>query len=394
MPNQKELNYKKITIISIIVFIVISIVFIVVTIINHLKSAQIQILVAPTFAKVQIDGKTYPSSKSLNFFPSDNELTANISADGFISQEVKITPSKNSTSYIYVVLEHESDDTWYNATEKETDRKQAVLDSLSSAEVEKFVQKYPVTSILPYINNQNNITTYRIDYGNIEGCKADICLKITDYTGENKENALKYLSDNGFNPDNFEIIYENTAQNYQDNPITNYLPFKTLFDITYNYSASNELLIAVESPQTYFDEAITKLKEFSQTAYVVGSNKTIAEYNIKFNYSNFSNPFENTFVANSETDPINYIRTGFSNINPEYNFQIQQGTQEGNYYYTTVTIGSYSQFSQVTFRIILVKNNDSWQLSSSPQPIITTTHAKEIPLDILNKVNALPFPKV
>ena len=48
-----------------------------------------------------------------------------------------------------------------------------------------------------------------IDGGMFDGCEGTFCLKITDTTGGNYERAIQMIKEKGFNPDDYEIIYEN-----------------------------------------------------------------------------------------------------------------------------------------------------------------------------------------
>lgn len=79
-------------------------------------------------------------------------------------------------------------------------------------EAKSYSNNHPIIEKLPIIyanyDAQYNYTEYRIDGGEFEGCKTNFCLKITDTTGGNYEAALNKIREAGFNPNDFQILYE------------------------------------------------------------------------------------------------------------------------------------------------------------------------------------------
>ena len=72
--------------------------------------------------------------------------------------------------------------------------------------------RYPIISILPIVyaeyDDEYDYTEYRIDGGSFSDCDRDFCLKITDVTGGNMDHAKAKIRNAGFNPDDFQILYE------------------------------------------------------------------------------------------------------------------------------------------------------------------------------------------
>ena len=78
----------------------------------------------------------------------------------------------------------------------------------------KYSEDHPIVEKMPiiyakYEDGYKKYTEFRIDAGKFENCKKDFCLKISDTTGGNYEKALEEIRKAGFEPKDFEIIYEN-----------------------------------------------------------------------------------------------------------------------------------------------------------------------------------------
>lgn len=379
--QEKPILSKK-TIKTIIIATICGFIFIIALfIIDRVRNATIEILVAPTFAKVEINGKTYPSKKTIKTTPKDEEFTAIVSADGFETKEITFKVEKNQTSYIYVSLNNkESGEQWYlNQSGEEYDRFVMVEEALLEIASDDFTKQYPIVTILPYINSEDG---YRIDYGDYEGCEGGFCLQITDNTGENHEKALQYIRDNGFVPDDYQIVYKNILQSEDNNPIINYLPYEEGFTLDYSYAMNGSLIISINSPQASLDQAVGILTDLARLA----EHGTVSEYNIQFTYQDFSYPFQNPGNSN-DSNPKSFLSSIYNDVET---LQVGNGAVIDDYYYTTLIIGTTENRDLATFKVILKRNGSSWELLSQPYPILTTSNTpKNIPLDILNTANNL-----
>ncbi len=171
-------------------------------------------------------------------------------------------------------------------------------------------------------------------------------------------------------------IAEGEAQR-KEWPILSFLPQNNILYSLGYILENNSLTITVRSSNTYLDSALDELFSLAQAP------QTIATYDVKL--TDFPNRLTN-FVKNTDTNPIEYLRTGYKHI-PE--LSIQTGQQNGEYYYTTILVGSEEDYMQVTYRAILKKIENSWELTSTPYPVVTTTNHPDIPLEILNLTNSL-----
>ncbi len=184
--------------------------------VNSLRfSAELKIVVAPTFAKVEINGRKFSSEEIAKVEPG--ETTAKITADGFQSQEINLNIVEDGENNLYAYLLPEGDEglSWYAKDDAEGMRLTAVSDALSDIERAEYLKRYPITAMLPLqvveeTSEKYTWRTYRIDSGKFEGCQSDFCVKITDETGGNHDAALQKIRDAGYNPDDYEIIYQYT----------------------------------------------------------------------------------------------------------------------------------------------------------------------------------------
>lgn len=216
MEEDRIIKQRRIAlVITVLLFISLIIFGIITYIINSQKTASIEILVAPSSAKIEINQKTYKNQKTTRIKPG--EQTATISADGFTTQTVNINLIDNQTTKLYIILNPESgNENWYNNHPEDSTIVSIISDYYVTIEQNEYLAKYPITSILPIQIVEVNPITYdwtefRIDYGKFDTCKSDFCLKITDSTGGNRERALQEIRDKGFDPDIYQVIYEYQA---------------------------------------------------------------------------------------------------------------------------------------------------------------------------------------
>lgn len=182
--------------------------------INMLYSATLDIVVVPTEAKILINGEEYKNGVYQNV--RTGKAKVNISLDGFETQEFEIELKRDERTRVYTYLE--GDAGWYEGMDEDSSY---LLDIINEYKGEQqtveLKDKYPIMSDIPivyerYLNNYTEYVSYRIDGGEYEGCEQEFCLKITDISGGNYERALKSIREKGYNPSDYEIIYEDVSQ--------------------------------------------------------------------------------------------------------------------------------------------------------------------------------------
>lgn len=174
--------------------------------------ATVDLLVAPVSSKITINNKEYKNGQH-KLTPGEYEVI--ISKEDFNTKTFKLSLKAGKTTNLHTFLDQTDGlETWYiNHNEDDLIRTQ-IGDEQATKASEKYNKKYPIVSVLPLIyadyDDNYNYTEYRIDGGKYDECKKEFCLKITDSTGGNEEKAKRFIQENGFDPNDYEIIYEYT----------------------------------------------------------------------------------------------------------------------------------------------------------------------------------------
>lgn len=211
---QTEKTPLKYIIIGAIVFAGIIIFVITSYIINSTYSATLSTTIAPSTAVLTIDGKTYKINQTIKLKPADN-ITATISAEGFETQEVSISLTKDETTTLALYLTPEDGDlSWYYSRPAENSLLLTVGGIQAAEAAREYAEKYPISEILPITFTETDPfwAEYSINGGAFSDCKdnKEFCIIITDTTGKYRDRAIKAIQDKGFNPNDYEIIYQYT----------------------------------------------------------------------------------------------------------------------------------------------------------------------------------------
>lgn len=176
-------------------------------------TTEIEIRVAPASASVFIDNKLYGNG---TFRISSGIHHIKIEKEGFISKEFTFDTATSNKLYTYL-LEPNNSYNWYLTHSDDALLLTSIGDYESTLISDAFNSKYPIMASLPIIyahyDEQYDYTEFRIDGGELAECDNHFCLKITDTTGGNYELAKQKIIDAGFNPDDYQIIYEYTPIN-------------------------------------------------------------------------------------------------------------------------------------------------------------------------------------
>jgi hypothetical protein len=208
--NTKQRKIIKGTIIFLVtLFIGIIIYSVTDLIINADKTANIEILVAPSDAKVEIDGKSYSTKANIRIKPGT--YAVKIEKDGFISFNGSITANADETSYLYEFLnEQDENGTYYKDNENEAGRAQQVSDKKADIFHETYNGTDNIWNVTPYDNYQGGYKIYaeKDESGNP-------IIKVYLYTCSNdrlaklKDKALEYLEEQKIDLKKYKIEYSN-----------------------------------------------------------------------------------------------------------------------------------------------------------------------------------------
>jgi len=181
-----------------------------VTALSLKDTTEIELRVAPASATITIDDKVYQNG---TFRISSGTHTIKIEKSGFTTKSYAFDTAKTTKIYDYL-LEEDGGYTWYLNHKEDALLLTSIGDYEAKLESEKYKSNYPVSTVLPIIyanyDEEYNYTEYRIDGGSFTGCDTDFCIKVTDTTGGNLDAAKQRIRDAGFNPDDYQILYELT----------------------------------------------------------------------------------------------------------------------------------------------------------------------------------------
>ena len=136
-------------------------------------------------------------------------------------------------------------------------------------------------------------------------------------------------------------------------PILKRLPVKnTLYTIGYTIK-DNRLKIFVDSTDTNIETALKKLASFT--------DKPLSSYDIEI--KNPKNPFEGNFVENSAIDPVEFLKSGYQNVD----FNIVNVAQNGEEYVVKITTGKEEFYNLIHYTTVLKKSDNGLELASEPK---------------------------
>ena len=200
---------------AVIIIIAISVFFIVM---DRINSATVNILVAPSIAKVKVGGKVLGSYGSFKMQPG--EYTVEVSADGFETKtsEIVAVADKTVNVRVYLMPTDESSN-WYEEHEHDA----LILGEIKNEEALDALQKLkddnPILSQLPmevdyFTDNYSQRVWYTLSYvlnDDISG----FVITITDYSGGNREAGMKRLKNLGADLDKYEVEYRDASMQYK-----------------------------------------------------------------------------------------------------------------------------------------------------------------------------------
>ena len=140
-----------------------------------------------------------------------------------------------------------------------------------------------------------------------------------------------------------------------------------------------ELAINVSTTEPYLNSVVEKLKTLAET-------KSLAEYNIIIKSPD--NQLVNRVIPSVAITPKEYLEQSYANIEADQ-LQVGDGLTKEDYYYTTITTGASEHYNLITYRAVMKRTSAGWELCATPEPILTLYNTPNVPLEILDAVNAL-----
>lgn len=105
---------------------------------------------------------------------------------------------------------------------------------------------------------------------------------------------------------------------------------------------------------------------------------------------NYSREYLASLLDPQEKAIHNIISTTYADIINQYDIHPGELFNRGEWYGTVIT-KKVADERQITdpYRIILLKENDTWRIVEQPEIVVTTTNQPTVPIDILRLINNL-----
>jgi len=173
---------------------------------NKSVTTGIDIYSLPPDSQLLLDGKTISSGKNST---TTGKHTIEARHDHFDTLSKKVEVIKNQVLVVPMALSPKDDTgkTWYENHQDDYLSLEATISSQYRLESSKITKMYPIVADLP----QDISPLYRIDYGVSKRYPNDptrIALYISSNTPANKYDAIRYIYLMGYDPSDYEIIFE------------------------------------------------------------------------------------------------------------------------------------------------------------------------------------------
>jgi hypothetical protein len=171
------------------------------------KTATLDVQVAPSGASAQLNGKGIGSGKN-KVKPGTYKLTA--SMKGFATDSVSVDIKKDETKIAGLVLKSNSPETatWYQDHPKDALLAEGITGRKSDQRSNQLVASNPLLAKLPFIGPG---FSYRIDYGASQKGSSQPAIYIRSQSEAAKNEALAWITNQGYNLSSMEIIYINES---------------------------------------------------------------------------------------------------------------------------------------------------------------------------------------
>lgn len=208
--TEKQMSNRiKLIIAGVVIFVIAVIAILIAWIINIPKTATIEVIVAPSDAKILIGEKRYKNGTH-KIEPGDYSIA--VTRDDFSPYASEFSIEEGETKKLLVCLNEIDGNTWYDEHKEDDDicRKAA---ELASEEYKKEKQTADIYSVTPYNSYDDgfNIVAY-------EDEEKGTIVKITLLSCKEarrealKPNALEWLKKHNVDPEQYTIEYANGCQ--------------------------------------------------------------------------------------------------------------------------------------------------------------------------------------
>ena len=181
---------------------------------NNIYSAKVNMIVAPTIAKVRIGDEVFDAMGEYNIKPG--EYMVEVSADGFYPKTGSLVAIGGETVNVSVFLEPTDENSnWYSTHQEDGLIMGEIKNNMTVEALRQLGEKYPIINILPYsaeyfIDNYSTKVKYVVSY-RTDSEDTDLTITITDYMGGAEQVALDWLAENGVTSEKYVIEYRDIS---------------------------------------------------------------------------------------------------------------------------------------------------------------------------------------
>lgn len=187
--------------------VIVVVVFFVMLIVRFRENALIQVLVAPSFARVTINGKEYKSGDAYKVKPGELEIV--VTGDGLETKIFNVMASPNNTTKVYAYLTGVGGDfSVYESSVTELESLERVGQDEPARE---FLRKMSIIKVLPYhysVFNDDTMeyTKFTVDIDRID-CPEKFCMQAVNEGNSTVDLMKQKMKEKGYNLDDYEVYY-------------------------------------------------------------------------------------------------------------------------------------------------------------------------------------------
>ncbi len=211
---QKQKNSKRTFLLGLI-FVPIVVILVIVVILTTIlsKNAELILLVAPSTATLKIDGHKVASG-SIKLRAGSHTLV--ISGEGFEQKQINFEIAKHETKSINAYAGNDNDFEYYLRHDTEIDRLALVADEEAIKFINNYRESKTILELLPIVvAKEYGAKSSTLSRG--DACERSYCLKKTDDNADLRKEMEAKIVELGYDPENYEIIYERTDSIEEDN---------------------------------------------------------------------------------------------------------------------------------------------------------------------------------
>ena len=175
---------------------------------DNSKTSIVQVEVAPRDSKITINNKGVREGENK---VEPGAYLVVFSREGFNQVEKKITVKKGESVYVADVLVPNSPETtdWYTSNLEDAKRAEGISSKNFDARADSLSENFPLLRFLP-----QSFKYFSISYGssiNNPDDRYSAAVYIKAAFPEDRQAALKWIRERGYNPTDYEIIFSNFA---------------------------------------------------------------------------------------------------------------------------------------------------------------------------------------